>query len=86
MSYSTAQKLALVRLIPVYPSMVRMKDLRKVLNTSGSILLNMLYNLEGVAEQGRALCFITLEAKEKAQKKYAHMLAECRQKDNGGAL
>ena len=84
---STRKKLVLSRLIPVYPSMGRMRDLRKATGMSDTTILNMLIDLPGVAEQeSNRFCFISLEAKEAAQKKYEHILAECRMKDNGGDL
>lgn len=86
MSNILKRKLALARLIPVYPAMVKKKDLRKVLDVSETILCNMIYSFEGLAEQDKAICFISLNSKEQAERRYEHMLAEGRQRDNGGAL
>lgn len=79
-------RLALVRLIQVYPKMTRKMDLKYALGINDSILLNLIFDIGGLAEQDGKLCFCTLGDKERAERKYRKLLAESRKKDNGGAL
>lgn len=80
------RKLALARLIPVYPDMVRKKDLMKVLDADESKFYSIIRNFEGLMEQDGSICFISLRDKKQSERKNEHMLAECQQRDNGGAL
>lgn len=80
------KRLALVRLVPVYPDSVHMNDICKALGMDPRTWTVFLANVDGLAEWNNWICFPSLKDKEKAEKKYENQLAECQRKDNGGDL